>query len=152
VKPKVKGEPQLIGVVSDPRLNRDSGCSVRLGSRVLWVYRDTQFTNPDGSVRNLPIICNTASWSDYHPNGQPVLQSIHPQADAFRETALYQYGGPMSDESFFSLKHYDCHPAGNRDDGTRICICTSLSRSFPNIQISLVADLIVIQGPTLPQS
>lgn len=126
VIPKVKGEPRLLGLASDPRLNRDSGGSVRFGNRVLWVYRDTQYCNPDGSVRELPIICNTASWSNYNADGTPAVQVLHPNADLHRSTTLWQYGPLPSEESFLSLRHYDCHAAGNRDDGTRICICKSL--------------------------
>ncbi|GIZ41183.1 hypothetical protein CKM354_000449800 [Cercospora kikuchii] len=119
--PKTKREPEILGLVGDPSLNRDSGGSVRFGDRLLWTYRDTQLCNSDGSVNMLPIITSTASWSDYESDGRPKIERGR---DPLNSVVLRQYGKNSHDESFFPSpgKHL-CHsPAGNRDDGTRIAL------------------------------
>lgn len=123
VIPKVKGEPQLLGLVGDPSLNRDSGGSVRFGNRILWTYRDTQLCNPDGSVRMFPIISSTASWSDYNSTKSgPALQPTQ-GGDPLKTLVLQQYGKNSESQSFFpALPHICSAPAGNKNDGTRIAL------------------------------
>lgn len=120
--PKAKREPELLGLVGDPSLNRDSGGSVRFGGRVLWTYRDTQLCNHDGSVNMLPIITSTASWSDYDANGGPKLDPlVEPR---LKSVVIRQYGKNSYSESFFPSPggHLCASPAGNRNDGTRIAL------------------------------
>ncbi|KAL9529254.1 hypothetical protein SMMN14_06893 [Sphaerulina musiva] len=121
--PKVKREPEILGLVGDPSLNRDSGGSVRFGDRVLWTYRDTQLCNHNGSVNMLPIITSTASWSDYDANGGPKLEPVA-QSNRMKSVVLRQYGKNSHSESFFPSpgRHLCASPAGNRDDGTRIAL------------------------------
>ncbi|KAI5363252.1 hypothetical protein Slin14017_G069330 [Septoria linicola] len=121
--PKPKREPELLGLVGDPSLNRDSGGSVRFGDRVLWTYRDTQLCNSDGSVNMLPIITSTASWSDYDPNGGPKLEQLV-EPTRLKSVVIRQYGKNSHSESFFPSpgRHICASPAGNREDGTRIAL------------------------------
>jgi hypothetical protein len=125
VIPKVKGEPKFLGLIHDPELNRDSIVSsiTRFHDRVLWTARDSQLLNPDGSVQPLPVISSTASWTDCHPDGSPILQPLPPGADSNRHTALLAYGQNSTKQAFFPVLKGQGHPpAGGRDDGTRFAI------------------------------
>lgn len=124
VIPKVKGQPQLLGLASDPSLNRDSGGSARFGDRVLWTYRDTQLCGRDGKVQALPIITTTASWSDLDPRGTPSLQSVASNSDKLKTTVLRQYGDTPRDRAYFPIfieGSGKC--AGERADGSRHAFC-----------------------------
>jgi hypothetical protein len=112
----LKGEPQVLGLVGDPGLNRDSGGSTRFGDRVLWTYRDTQLCEPTGKVQTLPIITSTASWSDLD-----TLQPCH--GDPLSTNVLHQYGHNRTDEAFFpNLPHICQSPAGNLTSGERVAL------------------------------
>lgn len=127
VVPKVKGQPQLLGLVGDPALNRDSGGSARFGDRVLWTYRDTQLCGSDGKVQPLPIITSTASWTDYDPRGAPSLQSTG-NADKLNTTVLRQYGATPKDCAYFPVAIEGSGKcAGERADGSRNPFCTDLA-------------------------
>lgn len=119
VHPKIKGQPQILGLVSDPGLHRDSGGSSRFGDRVFWTYRDTQLCNSDGSVRQFPIISSTASWSNYNQQGGPDLQAVN--GDPLKCVTLRQYGNNSEHDSYFHQMQHICEtPTGNAGNGSRI--------------------------------
>lgn len=139
VVPKVKGQPQLLGLVSDPALNRDSGGSARFGDRLLWTYRDTQLCGSNGKVQPLPIITSTASWTDLDPRGTPSLQSIGGNADKLNTTVLRQYGDTPRDCAYFPIfidGSGTC--AGERADGSRHPFC--MWTSFLSLENLLTVD------------
>lgn len=123
VVPRVKGEPKLLGLVSDPALNRDSGGSSRFGNKIFWTYRDTQLCDYSGNIQALPVLTSTASWTDFNQNGMPALQNLPPGADPLRTPVLRQYGNNNTDHAFFPILDRGCDArAGMRDDGTRHAI------------------------------
>lgn len=103
-KPVVKGTPQVVGILADPSLNRDSCGSSLFGDRALWVCRDTQHYDSDG-IPNLPIFTSSASWSDLVTGGGSQL-------------TMY---GDNQDNSFYPLVPGNCddNQAGICSDGTR---------------------------------
>jgi hypothetical protein len=46
--PTISGHPQVLGLVQDPTINRDSCGSTLFGKRALWVCLDSQPFNSDG--------------------------------------------------------------------------------------------------------
>ncbi|KAK6076206.1 hypothetical protein SCUP234_07374 [Seiridium cupressi] len=121
VVPKCKGQPQILGLVGDPGLNRDSGSSARFADRIFWTYRDTQLCNPDGSVRMFPIISSTASWSDYNQKGSPELGPTRDKP--LESNILRQYGKNPENHAFYYLtSNFGEEPAGNLGNGTRIAL------------------------------
>jgi hypothetical protein len=119
--PKLKGTPQIVGLVGDPGLNRDSGGSCRFGDRLFWTYRDTQLFQADGSPQTLPIITSTASWSDLSPSGGPQLQNQG--GDPLKTIVHHQYGDnhiSRLESAYFPIHtHGTGRIAGNREDGSR---------------------------------
>lgn len=123
VSPRVKGTPQILGLVSDPRYNRDSGGSARFGNRTFWTYRDTQLRENNGKIQALPIIASTGSWSDYNADGQPALQDVPLGSDPLNSTVLVQYGDNDHDRAYFPILDSGCDSrAGMRNDGSRIAV------------------------------
>lgn len=104
ISPAVKRTPQVIGILADASLNRDSCGSSLFGNRALWVCRDTQHYDSDG-IPNLPIFTSSASWSDLVTGGGSQL-------------SLY---GDNQDNSFYPLVPGNCddNQAGTCSDGTR---------------------------------
>lgn len=124
VVPKVKGQPQLLGLVGDPAFNRDSGGSAKFGDRVLWTYRDTQLCGHDGKVQPLPIITSTASWTDCDHSGTPSLQNVGGNIDKLNTTVLRQYGDTAKDRAYFPVCIEGSGAcAGERADGSRHPFC-----------------------------
>ncbi|KAJ6000591.1 hypothetical protein N7481_001000 [Penicillium waksmanii] len=147
IKPVVKGTPQVVGILADSSLNRDSCGSSLFGDRALWVCRDTQHYDPDG-IPNLPIFTSSASWSDFVTGGGSQL-------------TMY---GDNQDKSFYPLVPGNCddNQAGICSDGTRYPLwanapplVTSLDSSgtttgytwISNSHISGLSDL--IQHPSV---
>ncbi|EIW79373.1 hypothetical protein CONPUDRAFT_59444 [Coniophora puteana RWD-64-598 SS2] len=112
VTPTVKGTPQVLGVVSDPTLDRDSCGSVLMGGRVLWACRDTEPVGSDG-VPTLPVISSTASWTDLDSNGFLVLNGD-----------TYPMYGSNNNNPFYPIQSDECgdNSAGACSDGTRYAI------------------------------
>ncbi|EIW79896.1 hypothetical protein CONPUDRAFT_126342 [Coniophora puteana RWD-64-598 SS2] len=112
VNPVVSGTPQVLGVVSDPTLDRDSCGSSLIGGRVLWACRDTEPVGSDG-IPTLPVISSTASWSDLDSSGLPVLDG-----------STYPMYGNNNEEPFYPLQADECddNSAGGCSDGTRYAI------------------------------
>jgi hypothetical protein len=102
--PVVKGTPQVVGILADSSLNRDSCGSSVFGGRALWVCRDTQHYDSNG-IPNLPIFTSSASWTDLISGGG---------------TNLNMYG-TNNDQSFYPLVSGNCNEnqAGVCSDGTR---------------------------------
>jgi hypothetical protein len=105
--PVVKGTPQVVGILADSSLNRDSCGSSVFGGRALWVCRDTQHYDANG-IPNLPIFTSSASWTDLVSGG------------AGGGTNLNMYGN-NNDQSFYPLVPGNCNDnqAGVCSDGTR---------------------------------
>lgn len=102
--PTVKGTPQVIGLLADPTLNRDSCGSSLFGGRALWVCRDSQHYDSSG-IPNLPLFTSSASWTDLISGGGSQL-------------TMY---GDNNDDSFYPLVPGNCddNQAGTCSDGTR---------------------------------
>lgn len=118
VTPKVSGIPQVVGLVSDPKYNRDSCTSVRIHSRELWTCRDTQTFLADGQPEDGIFASSTASWTDFNPDGTPKLETT-----SFSEQdILLMYGNNTG--AYFSLQSDECNTnqAGACGDGTRYAI------------------------------
>lgn len=103
--PTVKGEPEVIGLLADPNLNRDSCGSSKYGDRALWLCRDSQHYDEDG-VPILPLISDTASWTDILPEGG---------------SNLLMYGDNQ-DQPFLPLLNCTDNVAGACDDGSRYAV------------------------------
>ena len=105
VNPTVKGTPNVVGILEDPELNRDSCGSVKLDNRAFWVCRDSQHYDDDG-IPILPLISATASWTN--------INSV----DGGSELSMY---GNNNDLSFYPLVDGQCNDneAGLCDDSTR---------------------------------
>ncbi|KAJ5820343.1 hypothetical protein N7474_005934 [Penicillium riverlandense] len=101
--PKVK-TAQVVGLLSDSTLNRDSCGSAKFGDRALWVCRDSQHYGSNG-VPDLPLFTSSASWTDIIPGGG---------------TNLTMYGN-NDDMSFYPLVPGNCNSnqAGTCANGTR---------------------------------
>lgn len=102
--PVVKGTPQVVGILADPSLNRDSCGSSVVEGRALWVCRDTQHYDANG-IPNLPIFTSSASWTELITGGG---------------SNLTMYGN-NNDQSFYPLVPGNCNDnqAGVCSDGTR---------------------------------
>lgn len=121
--PKVKGTPEIVGLVGDPGLNRDSGGSCRFGDRILWTYRDTQLSKPDGTFHEIPIITSTASWSELDSDGGPLIQQPSNDCDPLKKIVHVHYGD--NGLNHLNSAFYPIHTpgtgriAGNDEDGSR---------------------------------
>ena len=125
VYPKVKGEAQVLGIATDPSLDRDSCGSVKFNTRALWVCRDTQPVGPDG-LPNFPVFTSSASWSDFNKDGTPGLTPINPKEntstiDVDDELLLY---GKNHEKAFYPLQYNECNDnqAGECGDGSRYAL------------------------------
>lgn len=117
VDPVVKGTPQVLGLVSDPSLNRDSCGSVNVNGRLLWTCRDTQQNNDLGLPDVNIIGSSTASWSDLNFDGTPKMDLMAESPNGFGN--LMQAVDPG--QPYFAYPTGECEtsPAGSCDDGTR---------------------------------
>lgn len=127
VIPKLKTTPEILGLVNDPALDRDSCGSSNFGDRTLWTCRDTQLFYPNGSVIVPSLITSTASWTNYASDGGPMLENLSSDADKLNTTVLKQYGKNAVDQAFFPVDPaYFCSPpSGGCSDGTRFALCKS---------------------------
>lgn len=115
--PTVSGTPQVLGLVQDPTINRDSCGSSRFGSRAFWTCRDSQPFDSNG-VPTLPVYSSSASWTDFNSDGTPELQSISGYG-----TGLLMYGN-NNEQPFYPILADECNDntAGSCSDGTRWAI------------------------------
>ena len=110
----------LAGVATDTGYNRDSGGSVRWGSRVLWTWRDTS-TIVNGNFTD--FFTNSASYSNINPDGtipfSPV-PSDQPEGSSLKYPAAYLLYGDNHGQPFFPYAVDQCPgPAGACGDGSR---------------------------------
>lgn len=144
--PTVSETPQVIGLVQDPTINRDSCGSSRFGDRSLWVCRDSQPYDSDGSPK-LPIWSSSASWTNFNPNGTLVLQEVTSPAGS--GVGLLMYGG--DDETTFYPQPSDLcgeNTTGECTDGTRY----ALWPDQPPLVTSNASDTSVIAYTWIKQS
>ena len=118
VQPGVSGTPQVLGVVSDHTLNRDSCTSVHAGDRELWTCRDTE------SYPNKPFFffSSSASWTDFNSDGTPEV-----------ENGVLRMYGDNHEKAYFSIQPDEClsgGQGGSCSDGTRYAIWPD-SRPLP---------------------
>ena len=123
VSPQVKSV-KLVANVTDPAVTRDSCASVRIGNRALWTCRDTEGWNYTSGQGELPVISNTASWTDFAADGTPKIQTGPVGADSDGSNLiLLMYGGhPASLPAFYPILSDECSGYGVCDDGTRWAI------------------------------
>lgn len=117
VNPTVKGTPQVLGLVTNPSLNRDSCGSVRFQDRDFWTCRDTQTNDANGNPE-LQVVSSTASWTKINDDGSPSLETLLDGSEA-----LLMYGD-YNKEVFFPLQSGQCNDntAGSCGDGSRYAI------------------------------
>lgn len=120
VDPIVKGTPDVLGLVTDPRVNRDSCGSVRFQDRDFWTCRDTQNNDANGNPE-LQVVSSTAAWTAYNDDGSP---HVEPFLDGTRGLLMRGDNGPDNREVFFTLQEGQCNDntAGACDDNTRYAI------------------------------
>lgn len=117
IDPIVKGTPQVLGLVTDPRLNRDSCGSVRFQDRDFWTCRDTQHFDDNGNPE-LQIVSSSASWTKFYPDGSPYIE---PFLDGTQGLLM---NGENEKNVYFPLQPGQCddNTAGNCGDDTRYAI------------------------------
>lgn len=101
-KPSVLDTPQVLGLVADPHINRDSCGSARFGSRELWACRDSQPYDAEGHP-SFPLYQSSASWTDFDLDGKPKIQAINGS-----QTGLLCYGNNY-EEPFYPVPEDECH-------------------------------------------
>lgn len=116
VDPIVKGTPQVLGLVTDPRVNRDSCGSVRFQDRDLWTCRDTQ-VNDENGLPLLQITSSSASWTNFWPDGSPYVEP-------FLDGTLGLLMNGDHEGTYFPLQDGQCNDnsAGTCGDNTRYAI------------------------------
>ncbi|KAF2758908.1 hypothetical protein EJ05DRAFT_429524, partial [Pseudovirgaria hyperparasitica] len=139
VVPKLKSTPKVLGLVSDPSLNRDSLGSTTVAGRTLWTARDTQLFNPDGHLQKFPVYASTASWSNLIPEGGPLLTPLPPGGDELHSTVLELYGRNSLDQNEpyfpYSTTNESCTaPAGSCPDESRYALWPDLPPLVTSIQ------------------
>ena len=120
IDPVVKGTPQVLGLVTNPAVSRDSCGSVRFQNRDFWTCRDTQNLDEFGNPL-LPIVSSTAAWTKFNPDGSP---HIEPFLDGSRGLLMTGDNGPNNRNVYFPLQPGQCenNTAGMCPDGTRYAI------------------------------
>ena len=127
VHPRVKGKPELLGLVMDPKLNRDSCGSSNFGDRTFWTCRDTQLFMKNGSVQVAPVITSTASYSDFNADGTPALQPLPQGVSPLNGTVLRQYGHNSIEQAYFPVLAGECSPpSGGCTNGSRYALWPDL--------------------------
>ena len=123
VSPQV-ASVKLIANVTDPRVTRDSCGSVRIGDRAFWTCRDTETWNRTSRQGDLPLIANTASWTDFNADGTPKIQTGPVGADSNgHNPILLMYGGhPKTYPAFYPILDDECPDSGACEDGSRWAI------------------------------
>lgn len=127
VIPQVEGTPEILGLVADPRYNRDSCGSSDFGDRTFWTCRDTQLFYANGSVQVEPVITSTASYTNNNSDGTPVLHPLPAERDGLGYTTLRQYGTNSIKQAFFPVLADECSPpSGSCSNGSRFALWPDL--------------------------
>ncbi|KAF2722118.1 hypothetical protein K431DRAFT_284318 [Polychaeton citri CBS 116435] len=141
VRPQVAGTPQVIANVTDPAVTRDSCASVKIGARALWTCRDTE-PYYDGSG-HLPLITNTAGWTDFSADGSVAITSSSNPVGAGSDGSnpiLLMYGGnPTSTPAFYPVLSDECPDSGACSDGSRYAI-------WPDSPTLITSDSVASSG------
>lgn len=131
---------ELIANVTDPRLSRDSCTSTRIRSRTLWTCRDTMAYDPEKDDEVLPLVVNTAAWTDFNRDGTPRIVRNGPVGSGSNGSnpILQMYGKPelASKAPFYPIKQADActlTSGGRCSDGTRTVVWQD---SAPMVQSS----------------
>ncbi|ORX36742.1 hypothetical protein BD324DRAFT_627008 [Kockovaella imperatae] len=110
--PTVKSS-KLVAVASDPHLTRDSGGSVKWGSRTLWTYRDTQYLNSDYQPVN--FFSSSASYGAINSDGSVPFSPVpSDQPDGYKYPAEYDLTGDNKNTSFYTILPNECSEDGNQ--------------------------------------
>jgi hypothetical protein len=119
ITPVVKGTPEVLGIVTNPIVNRDSCNSARFQHRTLWTCRDTQYLNEIGDPLNWSI-SSTAGWTHQRLNGEPVVDEL-PDGSG---PGVLMYGSISNETAYFPLQDGQCNGnlAGQCGDDTRYAI------------------------------
>ncbi|EME39906.1 hypothetical protein DOTSEDRAFT_91245 [Dothistroma septosporum NZE10] len=123
VQPKVKSST-YVGNVTDPSVSRDSCGSVRIDNRVLWTCRDTTKYDVLQQKSTLPMVTNTASWTNLTSEGGPELHNGPVGAASSGTSPILQMYGDIYNASgmlneFFPLQQSQCPDYGVCEDGSR---------------------------------
>lgn len=120
IDPIVKGDPEFLGLVTNPAVSRDSCGSVRFQDRDFWTCRDTQNINENGNPM-LPIVSTTAAWTKFNLDGSPYVE---PFLDGSRGVLMTGDNGIDNTNVYFPLQPGQCenNTAGMCPDGTRYAI------------------------------
>lgn len=111
--------------VTDPALTRDSCGSSRIGDRVLWTCRDTQgYDAQTGKPIALPMMTNSAAWTNLSPSGGPLLAPGPVGAGSNGSNSILQmYGGnSLTMPAYYPLQDTQCPDSGACEDGTRYVV------------------------------
>ncbi|KAF2216856.1 hypothetical protein CERZMDRAFT_92929 [Cercospora zeae-maydis SCOH1-5] len=122
--PRMKTATYLANV-TDPALTRDSCASSRIGDRVLWTCRDTQgYDAQSGKPITLPIMTNSAAWTNLSASGGPLLAPGPVGAGSNGSNPiLHMYGGhPLTMPMYYPLQDTQCPDSGACEDGTRYVV------------------------------
>merc|ERR1711981_419966 len=111
VIPRVRST-RTLGLVGDPRYNRDSAGSVRFGDRTLWIWRDTQEVTSAGQIQQNNLWSSTASWSNHNDDDSPSFShdgrrhssfSGRPERTTANALVLKHYGEHNPERAFFRI-------------------------------------------------
>ncbi|GAB7348938.1 hypothetical protein MBLNU459_g7624t1 [Dothideomycetes sp. NU459] len=120
VHPALRYAPQVVGLVTDPSLNRDSCASVVIDGRALWTCRDTQPISNGRPV--FPIWSSSASWTTFNTSiANATNGSSRSLAMVDRQLLMT---GSTGQKPFYPFGIDECgdNTAGGCPDGTRYAI------------------------------
>lgn len=121
VRPTVKSTTYVANV-TDPFLSRDSCGSSRVGGRALWTCRDTTLYDASKDECSLPLVTNTASWTNLDmTKGGPYLETGPVGAGSSgTNSILKMYGNDAHNlNTYFSVLEDECPSNGVCEDSTR---------------------------------
>ena len=139
VRPEVL-KAELIANVTDPNVSRDSCVSTKIKTRTLWTCRDTTLYDAKADAPKLPIVVNTAAWTDFNKDGTPKIITDGPVGSSSNGSnpILQMYGKPdvPSKIPFYPLTQPDActiTAGGKCEDGSRTVVWQD---SAPMVQSS----------------
>lgn len=124
VAPRMKKATYLANV-TNPALTRDSCGSARVGDRVLWTCRDTEnYDVVAGKLQALPIVTNTAAWTDLSVHGGPSLAAgpVGAASDGVKPILLMYGGDNLTLPAYFPVQETQCPDSGACEDGSRYAV------------------------------
>lgn len=129
VRPEVL-TADVLANVTDSSVSRDSCTSTKILARALWTCRDTMRYNAVTDASELPLVVNTAAWTDFDTDGTPKTITRDGPVGASSNGSnpiLRMYGTPdiLSKTPFYPLAQADACTAtagGKCADGTRTVV------------------------------